>query len=480
LVVANPQGASGKIDILAEDRWTHRVVIEIKRSDKSAREAAHELFKYSDLLKRRNGLKDSELRILLLSTDWHELLVPFSAYARETAFQCEGYKLTVDSDGTIRGLQKVELLERPWLVDFIPHHVIWLFENSALRAAAVPTLTEKIRVQGITDFVLFLLDYHGPNPRVVFPFGIYSCLGAMPPKALDEFLGASDESIDSRQEKLTGKVFGSIAIDNATAEIGYPEKAAALQQEWKMQSASRHGRWLGTESIQSDDELWLRVASLDKGNAYFFEKFTSPRFRSEWTEMKNDAVQALLGAPNWQEFFLVYLDELQTKYPNADVGVSIDNTCDLIFGLYFLFAQGDLRYLPTLRINIKRGDSSFLHAFSSLTWSGKRLPKSIEQVLAKLFPRSAEYFDHRHFGKLHTIYPKLLAMMGLATPILEIRNVGSNDTTAEQLVVKKGKILRLAHTSSTPPGKSLLEFKQENEAFCQSLVAFVERETILA
>lgn len=323
LAIPSPHGAGGEIDIFAEDRWAHRVVIEIKRSDKSAREATHEVFKYSELLKRQHGLKDSELRILLLSTDWHELLVPFSAYARDTAFQCEGYRITIDESGAIQRLERVELLERPQLLDFVPHHVIWLFENPALRAFAVPTLAEEIQKQGITDFVLFLLDYHGLNPHVVFPFGIYACLGALPPKLLDEFLGASDEPIDDRQEKLTGKVFGSIAIDNATSEIGYPEKAAALQQEWQLQSASRHGRWQGSESIHSDNDLWLRVASLDKGNAYFFEKFTSPRFRSEWNAMKAGAVRALLGAPVWQEYFPAYLDELQTKYPNADVGISI-------------------------------------------------------------------------------------------------------------------------------------------------------------
>jgi hypothetical protein len=373
LVIANPHGASGKIDIFAEDRWAHRVVIEIKRSDKSAREATHEIFKYTELLKRQHGLKDSELRILLISTDWHELLVPFSAYARDTAFQCEGYRITVDSDGAIQSLQKVELLERPHLLDFIPQHVFWLFRNSVLRAAATPVLAEKIRNQGITDFVLFLLDYQGSHSNVGFPFGIYACLGSLPPKLLDNFLGASDESIDDRQERVTSKVFGSISFEDADAEAGYPEKAAALQEEWKLQSASRHGRWYGSEQVYSDDELWIRVASLDNGNAFFFEKFTSPQFRSEWDEVITGAAQALKGAPPWEAFYQPYLEELRTKYPNADVRIWIYNTCDLIFALFFLFRQGDLQYLPTLRIDAQVGQSQCVQIFSSLTWNGKKL-----------------------------------------------------------------------------------------------------------
>lgn len=125
------------------------------------------------------------------------------------------------------------------------------------------------------------------------------------------------------------------------------------------------------------------------------------------------------------------------------------------------------------------GGSHSLQVFSSLTWNGQRFPKSIEEVLTELFQRPAEYFDHRHFGKLDIIYQRLMELLGLSTPVLEICNGGSNDATAEQLVVKQGTILRLVHSSPTPPGRSLLEFKQQNEAFCRSLVAFVERETIL-
>ena len=51
----NAEGASGKVDILAKDRFGHYVIIEIKKSDKTAREALHELYKYIALMRLESG-----------------------------------------------------------------------------------------------------------------------------------------------------------------------------------------------------------------------------------------------------------------------------------------------------------------------------------------------------------------------------------------------------------------------------------------
>ena len=56
LAVASPFGAGGVIDVLARDRFGHLVVVEIKRSDQSARSALHEITKYVALLKASYGV----------------------------------------------------------------------------------------------------------------------------------------------------------------------------------------------------------------------------------------------------------------------------------------------------------------------------------------------------------------------------------------------------------------------------------------
>ena len=60
----NVHGSKGSIDILARDALGHRVIIELKRSNDSARAAIHELCKYVALFK--NGTWASKLPSALL------------------------------------------------------------------------------------------------------------------------------------------------------------------------------------------------------------------------------------------------------------------------------------------------------------------------------------------------------------------------------------------------------------------------------
>src|SRR2546430_6045429 len=88
----NRQGASGSIDILATDRYAATVIIEIKKSNQTARQALHELHKYIALVKFDHGLRDSQIRCMLVSTAWHELLVPFSELVRSAPWVVDGYQ----------------------------------------------------------------------------------------------------------------------------------------------------------------------------------------------------------------------------------------------------------------------------------------------------------------------------------------------------------------------------------------------------
>ena len=53
--LANSHGTRGYIDILARDRRGMLVVVEVKRSNSTAREALHEVHKYVELLHREDA-----------------------------------------------------------------------------------------------------------------------------------------------------------------------------------------------------------------------------------------------------------------------------------------------------------------------------------------------------------------------------------------------------------------------------------------
>ncbi len=94
----NSEGTRGFIDILARDRHGVFVVIELKRSKETSREALHEVMKYTELLQRELGVDSSEIRAIIVSTHWAELRVPFSHFKRSWSSEIRGYELTLAED----------------------------------------------------------------------------------------------------------------------------------------------------------------------------------------------------------------------------------------------------------------------------------------------------------------------------------------------------------------------------------------------
>lgn len=84
------------IDILARDSADHLVVIELKRSDSSAREAIHEVLKYVEAVKSHHAVRDDEIRTMIVSTEWTELLLPFSRFCSDTALDIKGFLLDTE------------------------------------------------------------------------------------------------------------------------------------------------------------------------------------------------------------------------------------------------------------------------------------------------------------------------------------------------------------------------------------------------
>jgi RecB family endonuclease NucS len=103
----NRIGTGGFVDILAKDSAGRLVVIELKVSKHSERDAITELFKYLALLKVNTAIKDSEIRLLVISTDWRELRVPFAEFHWNTAYNSTGLLLETDPNGHPLSLRPV-------------------------------------------------------------------------------------------------------------------------------------------------------------------------------------------------------------------------------------------------------------------------------------------------------------------------------------------------------------------------------------
>ena len=92
-MLENFYGTKGFIDILAKDSYNRFVIIELKRSNQASRQAIHEIMKYVGLLKRKFKVKESEICVIIISTHWDELIIPFSELLSQTSYFIEGYQI---------------------------------------------------------------------------------------------------------------------------------------------------------------------------------------------------------------------------------------------------------------------------------------------------------------------------------------------------------------------------------------------------
>ncbi|RYZ87077.1 MAG: DUF91 domain-containing protein [Proteobacteria bacterium] len=154
----NIQGTRGYVDILAQDKNNKHVLIEIKRSRASSREALHEILKYFEALKTNLCARDSEIRMFIVSTEWTELLVPFSSFVKRVDCEVTGYFLETDNDGNPANSTIVEPLE---LADdrlFAPWHEVNYYTSELSLEEGIRSYERTCKLKGIRNFVLVILQ----------------------------------------------------------------------------------------------------------------------------------------------------------------------------------------------------------------------------------------------------------------------------------------------------------------------------------
>jgi len=151
-------GTKGFIDILAKDTKNKYVVIEIKRSDEAARETLHEILKYVEALKEKKSINESEIRVIVVSTEWRELLVTFSSFVNRVQFSVEGYLLSVDENFLPISCQKVSPLKLKTERLFSPIHHISLYSNRNILVEGIKSHSEIFKNKGINDYILIIMS----------------------------------------------------------------------------------------------------------------------------------------------------------------------------------------------------------------------------------------------------------------------------------------------------------------------------------
>jgi len=151
----NHSGTKGFIDILAMDAEHRYVVIELKRASASSRDALHEIFKYVALISQNLGVRDYEVRSIIVSTHWNELFVPFSKMISSTTLQLKGYRLNTDN---LDSLVATEV--KPASIDIRRRlaggHKIYYANDRSDSLRISDALKDQLQLLGIDDYVIVM------------------------------------------------------------------------------------------------------------------------------------------------------------------------------------------------------------------------------------------------------------------------------------------------------------------------------------
>lgn len=438
-ILPNDVGAKGFVDILTRDQHGHLVIIELKISNASARSAIHEVFKYVTLVRTVSGLPERKIRCIIVSTEWHELLVPFSAYKRCVRYSVEGLRLCMESGQPSR-VERVVPVPEPEDLDLCPCADLLLYgiygdNGPTQRDAALRELQTRAAELGIEDYCLTTFD----NPNNA-GYAATSAIGVSiarltPDKAgkhaqhpdfdLELFREEDADEYDWAHEQATLALWVRGVFRSDMELLDSPKIVRMLKDEgWTMGRIIRGGR-LSSEAITPDDELRSRLLGLDGSSWLSYSSSSSPRLDASWDHFVAAAGRCLRGNNAWLDGWTLYLKRLQEELREAAVSTYIFNPQNIAFILWeFACGNGSNDILPSLQVAIELDGHPVRLLVGQLEWDGVTRPDDPQRLFSGVFERASDMegipfsvrglYLCRMFGGLSQLDAALVAAHGLS------------------------------------------------------------------
>jgi hypothetical protein len=405
-------GSRGYIDILAiaESKY---VILEIKRSDQSARSATNEISKYVEGLKRKLSLNDDDIRIVLVSTHWQELKIPYAYMAERLGIPCEGYLIEWD-DGQIVRICHVEIPKLVGTRLFSPEHGMYMYHNHDELERGLKSVEEVFLERQIEDYIVIKLcaplGHHewvaAANRAQATALGLsssifdgnderydYSLYIAFLRKNVEiyrnllvrdrEILEEADCQIsDTMTEDKILLVYEN-ALWNLTPfpysnwiETAYPAKFAhqVLDDEgWQVKEIKRYGT-LAENLILSDEDIIAEVRGdqgVDKGRVRSRAAIDNP---AELARVESE-IRRCLGNDNiaWREQLLFVLRSLRgdSRYAGCRIFLSLTSPNNFLLSLFNETRDPDNSYLPNFQLIVVGPDNELQQLYiGHVVWSG--------------------------------------------------------------------------------------------------------------
>lgn len=413
--IPSEHGTKSFIDLYAKDENGRHVLIELKRSTVAARQAIHEVNKYIECVKQYFGAKDSEVHVIIASTEWTELVIPFSRLYADSAFSIEGIQIDVSedqSDFQVRPILPLPISQGRFIAPW--HNVYWYADSESFQQG-IAAIENAYREKGIDDYVI--AKFHLPDPSMLylyrsaikdkianmlnaFPINEYIAYTAVQMLPIDKCLQilSRDENMlaeaqellpDMDEEEALCYLHESVeTVDPFPRcdhyEIGYPAKFSEIfgHEDCTPLGIIRHGIF-SRNTVLNDDTLYSELRGEDGSTGQRFKKTVQMHNNAYIKNLRENITTALKSNPVWQNHILRIIEEIKLEFPNSEIDISIYNPGTGIFTIYYALTkeQGFL-YLPSYHILVKNPEEVRLY-FGALEESESAL--SFPQLLNKYY-----------------------------------------------------------------------------------------------
>jgi hypothetical protein len=413
------------IDLLARDRHGMWVVIELKRGRGPDRQALHEVAKYAELLSRERSLPSREIRTVIVSIDWDELLVPVSNVARDWLHDLRGYRLIIDDAGIPIGAERVSLSPAPFEHRLTPIHFIYFYHSPSDRENGWRQVVQYAAETGCKDLVGVDLCYVGPSGEVIAPLALYIGFGCIEPVWIPgDSVAVSDDDDeyddsenpygpDYRQEyralcNVTRHVFAQ------TSETGRPDLFANLRQDpnWEIGLLRGVGAY-ARDGLRGDEDILLELAGQRGETQILFSGSASTEVTSKLNSLREAARKALGGNEPWTILCDHWCERITGRPEERDVQLSIFNPADLIHTL-MLAQAGRLNDAEPRMLGIatSRDDESAVVLEGGLYWNGHEVD-NLKQRVQVIYREVTSWIAHKATEATRCVDQELLALLNL-------------------------------------------------------------------
>ncbi|WP_339700926.1 endonuclease NucS domain-containing protein [Algoriphagus aquimarinus] len=358
------RGTSGFIDILCKDPYNNFVIVEIKRSNPAARQTFTEVLKYAELIQQTYQARKSELRIIILSTHWDEILRAFTHICFHSSIPIKGFQLFINEETKIPENKEeiVPISSSNLSRKFMEAQMCYLFFTKEKRQKANHKLQKMMKDAEIMDYVSIDLDA-GKVEEIIYPFALNLAIQKLDKKDLlkkisnlggeghidmeeDEF-----ETEDGYLDFLNDVLFLSLDFTrySDSAESSNAENFDSIinVQNWKITAVNRYGVF--KSDPRYTEFMLLKELKGHDGNSHNkFVGFTESSQKERFQEIKTECKLSLQHLPVWEEIISQILYNLEQNKEEFKMVLDIYSLPSILQSLFFTIRNGNPDYLPRI------------------------------------------------------------------------------------------------------------------------------------